>query len=112
MKKKSLIFLRIFINFFSVQKVYHNYDLNPKFEQKNFKNEDRPTNSISKEKMVGNKRKKKNQQKTNSSKKSGRLPNIIQTQFVPKTRKTYIFSKKSGGNVVVFFIFYILKIHS
>ena len=59
MKKKSLIFLRIFINFFSVQKIYHNYDLNPKFEQKNFKNEDRPTNSISKEKMVGNKKRKK-----------------------------------------------------
>ena len=35
---------------FSVQKVNHNFDLNPKFEQKNFKNEDDNSNSIYKEK--------------------------------------------------------------
>ena len=44
---------------FSVQKVDHNYDLNPKFEQKNFKNEDGNSNSISKGKMAGIKSRKK-----------------------------------------------------
>ena len=66
------------------------------------------------------KERKKSRKKFKKSKKSGRiLPNIIQTQFVPKTRKTYMFlkkrrekmQKKCGGNVV-FFIFYILKIYS
>ena len=37
---------------FLVQKVKNNYDLNPKFEQKNFKNEDRNSNSISMGKMA------------------------------------------------------------
>ena len=36
-----------------------NYDLNPTFEQKNFKNEDMTSNLISKGKMAGNKRRKK-----------------------------------------------------
>jgi len=48
---------------FSVQKVDYNYDLNPKFEQKNFKNEDGNSNSISKGKMAGIKRRKKKDKK-------------------------------------------------
>ena len=43
----------------SVPKVNHNYNLNPKQKQKNFQNEDRTSNSISKGKMVGNKKMKK-----------------------------------------------------
>jgi len=40
---------------FSVQKVNHNYDLNPKFEQKNFQKEDRTSHSIAKGIMAENK---------------------------------------------------------
>ena len=40
--------MKHFLGKFSVQKVNHNYDLDPKFEQKNYKNEDMNSNPISK----------------------------------------------------------------
>jgi len=47
---------------------------------------------------------KKKKEKYNSSKKCGRiLPNIIKTQFVPKT---YIFSKERKNAVKMFYFFY------
>ena len=56
-KKPGKLFFCVFL--FVVQKINHNYDPYLKFEQKNFKNEDRTSNSISKGKMAKKKRMKK-----------------------------------------------------
>jgi len=61
------------------------------FKQKNFKNEERASNSISEGKMAGTKEE-KNEQKNKFIKK---IRNIIQAQFLPKIRKTFIYPKHS-----------------
>ena len=63
-KKSGKIFCDAFL--FYVQKVNHNYDLYPKFEQKNFKNEDRNLNSVTQGNMAGNKRRKKQTKQKNT----------------------------------------------
>ena len=92
---------------FSVHNVRKNYDLNPKFEQKNFKNEDGTSNSISKKKNGGKqKREKINKKLIHQKNQEGYYLTYLRPNLYLKSGKPIFLKKREKAGKMLCFLFF------